>query len=289
MTKLLTSLSIFLAFNLSLSAQSARSILRVGNVKTIDIAMHLDGSVTQQAGTQAIDFKTEAQINHRYQVVSRVNDATTLRHEITYARIDLDGMGQKHSYDSKSKKDNDHLLSSRFNEIISRKFDIIIDSTGSSNPVKTAVSDSTGNEEPFSILSVLFRDVSNIAYAPKKTEPGFFKILPEKPVNVGEAWTDSVDNASGKLTTTYTLREVTDSLIKIDFRGQSFSVYKASMMGVPTTIILNGNSSGFITIDSQTGLIRSKETTTEFSGNTEAMGNTTPVTAKTVLKLRVVN
>ena len=73
----------------------------------------------------------------------------------------------------------------------------------------------------------------------------------------------------------------------MDFKGTAATVSKAMMMGRETVTTMNSTSSGKIILDKATGIIKEKIITTESNGNTEAMGGTVPVTAKTTITIHV--
>ncbi len=59
------------------------------------------------------------------------------------------------------------------------------------------------------------------------------------------------------------------------------------MMGRETITTMNSTSSGKIIVDIATGIVKEKIIITESNGNTEAMGGTMPVTAKTIITIHV--
>jgi hypothetical protein len=59
------------------------------------------------------------------------------------------------------------------------------------------------------------------------------------------------------------------------------------MMGRETVTTMNSTSNGKIILDKATGIVKEKTINTESNGNTEAMGATVPVTAKTTIIIHV--
>ena len=59
------------------------------------------------------------------------------------------------------------------------------------------------------------------------------------------------------------------------------------MMGRETTTNMNSTGTGKIILDRTTGIIKEKTIAIESNGNTEAMGGTLPVTAKSTITIHV--
>jgi hypothetical protein len=135
----------------------------------------------------------------------------------------------------------------------------------------------------------MLKDVTNVVYPPKKNEASFFKVLPGKAIALNESWTEAIEDAGGKFNTVYTLSAITDSIIVVDFKGNSVTITKAEMMGRETITNMNNAFTGKIILDRITGIIREKIIVTESNGTTEAMGGTLPVTSKTNVTIHVIS
>jgi hypothetical protein len=131
------------------------------------------------------------------------------------------------------------------------------------------------------------KELLNITQPPQKGEASFFKILPDKETGKGESWNETIENQSIKSNTIYTLTDITDSAIIVDFTGNSVTITKAEMMGTETTTTMNNKSTGKIILDKTTGIIREKTIYIESNGSTEVMGGSLPVTSKTTITITV--
>src|SRR5262249_42287554 len=143
--------------------------------------------------------------------------------------------------------------------------------------------DTSPDDERLMMIANMLRDVLGSVQPPKKGEASFFKILPENEIKKGDSWTETLNNDGGKSTTSYTLTDITDSTLVIDFTGNSTLVTKAEIMGMETTTNLNNKTTGKIIVDKATNIIREKNSVTDSKGTTEAMGGTVPVTSKTII------
>ena len=287
MKKHLVFLSFFLLFGKVFFGQSASGKLQFEQGKNLNIQMELKSSVAQQPGGQAIDFTIDGTVSHSYKVTSVINDNATLQHKANKIAFSFDGMGQKRSFDSDIKKDMDGPFGETVKNILSKNFDMTIDPNGKVLTIGYERTEPVKADDRVAIVFNMLKDITEVVYPPKKGEASFFKILPDKSINKGETWTEAGQNESGKFSTEYTLTDITDSTILVNFKGTAFTTTKATMMGMETNTAMNSTSTGKIILDKRTGLIKEKTTIIESNGNTEAMGGTLPVTSKATITIQV--
>ncbi len=287
MTKQLAGLIVLFLLGKITEGQPVTGKLQFEKGKTLNIQMEMKSSVTQQAMNQAIDFTADAAVVHFYKVLNADAGNTTLHHEIKKIGFNFDGMGQKRSFDSDKTQDMQGPLGDPVKNILSKKFEMVIDPYGKALAIKPEKTDSIQTDERLAIVFTMLKDITDVVYPPNKGEPSFFKILPATEIIKGESWVDSLQNANGKFSTSYTVTDITDSLIVVDFKGKSNTVNKAMMMGRETITTLNSEHIGKIILDRTTGIIKQKNIITESGGTTEAMGGTVPVTSKTTITIYV--
>ena len=280
-------LCVFLLLNDFIHGQSVSGKLRFEQGKTIAIDVKIKTTVTQQAMGNAIDFTADGSALHRYKVTGTTTDNTTLYHEANKIAFQFEGMGQKRSFDSDNEKDMGGQFGEPVKNILSKKFNMTIDPNGKVITIRPEKIEPVKADERLAIVLNMLKDITDIVYPPQKGEASFFKVLPAAETAKGESWTDSLHNETGKFKTFYTLTAITDSTIIVDFNGNAATVSKSLMMGRETITTMNSVSSGNIIIDKATGIVKEKIIITESHGNTEAMGGTMPVTAKTTITIHV--
>ena len=277
----------FLLFSKNFFGQPASGRLQFKQGKILNIQMEIKSSVAQQAGGKAIDFTVDGIVLHSYKVTSATDDSTTLQHKANKIAFSFDGMGQKRSFDSDNKTDADGPLGETVKSILNKNFDMTIDPNGKVLTIRPEKMESVKADDRSAIVFNMLKDITDVVYPPKKGDASFLKILPNKATNKGETWVESGQNESGKFSTQYTLTDITDSTIVVDFKGTALTTSKATMMGMETNTTMNSTSTGKIILDKTTGLIKEKITTIESNGNTEAMGGAVPVTSKTTIIIQV--
>jgi hypothetical protein len=104
---------------------------------------------------------------------------------------------------------------------------------------------------------------------------------------VGESWTISSNAANDKYSTVYILREINDSMYRVEFSGTGTRRVENEMRGTSFVINLKTVTQGEMIVDRGTGIIREKTSTIESTGSSELMGSSTPVTGKTTMHVKV--
>jgi Family of unknown function (DUF6263) len=255
--------------------------------ETIGITMEVKSTIAQEAMGQTIDFTIDASSNHSYKVTNTTDENTTLNHQVQHISFAFDGMGQKRDFDSNKEKDITGQMGKPVKELLEKKYDIIIDSTGNTLMAIPETIQLKEGDSRMAIIFNLIKDVTAIVQPPKKGSASFFKLLPSSGAAKGSTWTETNDANPEKDFTNYTLTDITDSTFVIGFTASSVTVTTAEMMGNTTTTTLNNKSTGKIIADKATGIIVEKTVATESTGNTEASFGTLPVTSKTSIVIKV--
>ena len=280
-------LLVLLLANGKLPGQTVSGKLVFEKGKKLVIQMDIKTTVIQQAMENAIDFTAEGSATHSYTVTEATVDNTQLHHEANKIAFRFEGMGRKISFDSDNEKDMTGQFGDPVKNILSKKFDLTIDQNGKVLAVQSTKLDSVKPDERLTLVMNMLKDITGVVYPPKKGEPSFFGVLPVAETAKGDSWTDSLQNENGKFITAYTLSAITDSTVIVDFRGSAATVAKAIMMGRETVTTMNSTNYGTIILNKATGIVKEKTISSESNGNTEAMGGTVPVTAKTTIIIHV--
>jgi hypothetical protein len=276
-----------LFFQSSLQSQPLTSNLVFEQGQEFEITMQTKTTIAQQAMGQSIDFTINATGIHTYKVTNSTEDNTTLHHEVKKVLFAFDGMGQKRNFDSDDEKDMKGPFGKPIQEMKDKYYDMIIDTTGNvlmAFPEKIAI---TGSDNRIAMITNMMDEVLDIVQPPKKGTKSIFKVLPEKPINNGDSWTDTFQDENGQFNTTYTLTGITDSTILIDFTGTTVTIKRAEMMGNETITTMNSKLKGKIILDKSTRILREKMIDVEGTGNTETSFGTLPVTTKSTIHIMV--
>lgn len=269
-------------------AQKISSRLSFDQGQVFHVDLEIKTTIAQQAMGQAIDFNVDAKAIHNYKVTNSTDDNTTLHHKIKRINFSFDGMGQKRDFDSEKEKDMNGPFGKSMKDLIDKKFDIIIDTSGSVLMARPEKIDIPETDSRMAIINSLLKDVIDLVQPPKKGNPSFFQSLPPAGAAKGEVWTTTSTFNENKSEGVYSISDINDSTIIIDFAETSVTITKANMMGNETVTTMNNKSSGKITLDRNTRILINKTSVTESNGNTEGPFGNVPVTSKTSMKLNVV-
>lgn len=297
MYRTFTYLIILQFFTVSLFGQyppCCKPVLEKGQI--ILVRTEMNNNSFQTAGAQVINFKVNGTAIHRYTVTNVTSDQTTLHHEMLEILFSFEGMGQKKNFDSKNEEDMKGPFGAYFKDLLSRVYDIIIDTNGQTRSW-SAYADPTPKPDDniITIIDMLkpLTQLASLSSVPAtSTSPlpnnGFFSILPVDPFPhspelkyvPSKTWEYSVDGENEKSKTIYTLISFTDSTILVDFLRIGTTHFKSERMGRITSTNLNIEEKGKIIADRKTGILKELTSTTDSNGTTEAMGGTVPVNGK---------
>ena len=287
MKKITTSLFCLLAIAATTFSQKVTGKLKFEQGQTLEVNMTVKSTISQQAMGQAIDFKVDAAGIHSYKVTNTTEDNSTLNHQVQRIAFSFDGMGTKMGFDPDKEKDLNGPFGKTVKDMLEKKYDIIIDPAGKvmmAMPEKVELSKADGR---MAMITTMLKDVLDLVQPPQKGKPSFFKVLPDGEGGKGDTWTTSYPANGGKVDAGYTIADINDTTIVIDFAENSVTISKAEMMGSETTTTMNNKSTGKIILDRVTGIMKEKTITTESNGNTEAAFGTLPVTSKTTTVITV--
>ncbi len=284
--KKLTGIALLL-LTVTAGAQKVNGRLKFEQGQVLGIQLQVQTTIAQQAMGQAIDFTVDAAGNHSYKVTNSTEDNSTLNHQVNRVSFTFDGMGQKRSFDSDKEADMKGMFGKPMKELLEKKYDIIVDPSGKTLMALPEKITLTAGDSRMAIITNMLQDIFELVQPPAKGSASFFKVLPDTETGKGEPWTESHTNERGKFDAAYSISDINDSTIVVDFAASSVTVTKAEMMGSETTTTLNSKSSGKIILDRITGIMREKTFTTEANGNTESSFGTLPLTSKSTTTIKV--
>src|SRR5687767_13164551 len=236
-------------------AQKISSRLTFDQGQVFHIDLELKTTIAQQAMGQAIDFTVDARALHDYKVTNSTEDNTTLHHKIKRVSFAFDGMGQKRDFNSEKEKDMNGPFGKSMKDLIDKKFDIIIDTSGKVLMARPEKIDIPESDSRMAIINSLLKDVIDLVQPPQKGNPSFFQLIPPDGATKGEAWTTTATFNGNKSDAVYIITDINDSTILIDFTEISVTVTKANMMGNETTTTMNNKTTGKITLDRETRIL----------------------------------
>jgi hypothetical protein len=285
--KKMSFVALLLFFVVSAQAQKVNGKLKFEQGQLLQVETSLKSTVSQQVMGQSVDFNADGNMVHTYKVTNTTDDNSTLHHETKQIKFTFEGMGQKRPFDSNNSNDMSGPFGSPVKDVLNKKYDMIINPVGTVLMAHPEKFEAAEMDERAKLIAGMLKEVFEVANPPKKGTNSFFAVIPAKDVDTSESWTESYETPEGKYNNTYKLSAITDSTIVIAVNGSSNTNSKTELMGMEIVTKMSNKSTGTITVDRTTGIIRQKEVVTESTGTTTGMGGETPLTAKTIMKTTV--
>ena len=254
---------------LTLTAQAqkvtGKLVFQPGQTLTVTTKSSMSNLVSAMG--QEIELKSESTVDQQYRITNTTEESHTLSQEIKRIRMSSEGMGNNITFDSDNEKDMKGQFGAPVKDMLSNKTNMVIDATG--NTLMTMKTDSIKSPamEGMSMLSQFIGGMSEITDPPKQGEASFFKVLPATEVGKGDGWTNTIDRNGNKIEEAYSVAEINDNHIILNYLSNSSSSRVQENMGMEVTINLKDKTEGKITVDRKTGIVKEKALTTTATGS----------------------
>jgi hypothetical protein len=213
-----------------------------------------------------------------------------IEHKVKRMQFNFDGMGQSQSFDSENEKDMKGEMGKVVEKSIKNKYTMTVDQTGK---ITTVIADDDNPNKPASkedadMMGNMMSQFASGMDIPKIGDITDLSILPNREISKGESWIDSLTrdkDEKGKIT--YTISDITDNEILLDFTEEKSLVKTQETQGMEITITTKDRTTGKIVLDKKSGLLKQSNSTTNSEGNVEVMGQSMPMTTKVTKKVTV--
>jgi hypothetical protein len=284
--KILSVLIALVCANL-LNAQKINSRIRMEQGAVYEVQTEVKNLLAQQVNGMSFDFNLDGSSVSQYAVTNTTDENISLRHSLQRIHFLFDGMGSKQSFDSDKPKDLEREFARPLRDMLAKSYDMIVDSLGKTLLVLSPSAAPSQGDDQYRLISSMMGELGAMATPPKKGEPTVFMAWPGGEMAVGESWTISSNAANDKYSTVYILREINDSIYRVEFSGTGTRRVENEMRGTSFVINLKTVTQGEMIVDRGTGIIKEKTSTIESTGSSELMGSSTPVTGKTTMHVKV--
>lgn len=267
---------------LASQAQKASNKLTFQKGQTIEVTTNMNINTQSMMG----EIPASVVMTDTYTVGETTTDGTQLIKTPKKVKFSVSAMGQDMSADSDNPKDLEGRLGGPIKEIMKQKQEFTVDATGKVTAVKA---DDKRKKEDAGMMGMMMPGMTAGATVAVVGQPSLFKILPDREVSKGDTWTDSVNVEGNKSKTIYTVKDITDKEIILDYTGDGTSKTTQSAMGMSADVSATTKNSGTVTLDKTTGLLKQKTVTANTESNMSMNGNdmtsTTKITAVTTVKV----
>lgn len=258
---------------------SGKIVFQPGQVLTVNMKSTTTNLVNAMG--QEIEMKSEVVADHQFKVTNTNDESHTLSHEINRIQLTSEGMGNNMKFDSQSEKDLNGQIGAPIKEMLAKKYNLVIDASGNT---LVAMNEGATDAKPSAeagMLAQLVGGMSELTQAPKQGEASFFKVLPATEVGVGDAWTNTIDRNGTKLEEAYSIAEINNDFIILNYLSNSNSTTVQENMGMEVTVTMKNKSEGKIKVDRKSGILKEKTITTTATGTAATGYGEFPINATT--------
>lgn len=275
-------LPFFLVAAIGASAQKVSNKINFQKGQTLEVVTNMNMTTQSMMG----EMPANIIITDQYAVGEVAADQIQLTKTPKRMKLSMSMMGQDMNIDSDNPKDLEGQFGGPIKELMKQKQEFTVDATGLVTAVKADEKKKKTSEQA-GMMGMMMPGLSNGAIA-TAGQPSIFKILPSREVAKGDTWTDSVTTEGNKSITVYTVKDITETEILLDYNGTAKTKTTQSAMGMSADVAADITSSGAITLDKATGLMKQKTLTstteTNMNMNGNQMSSTTKTTAVTTVK-----
>jgi hypothetical protein len=200
-----------------------------------------------------------------YDVSATTEQGATAEIKITALKMDMEMMGQEMNYDSQNPEDGSPEMASQAKGMMKNIIKATLDVNGIITTIK-------GNEKAEAINP-------KGAGGLEKGEllDVFFKL--SKTVNLNDTWEEKVDTKESKLSSKYTYKSFEKGIATIEKTSTITLDQKIEQMGMTMYSKQEGTITMTYTVDVNTLLIKSRNSSTILKGTIEAAGQTMPMSS----------
>jgi hypothetical protein len=274
-------------FSFVLHAQKVTGKLSFAQGQQLQVNTHIKTTTSQEAMGQQIEINIEANGLDLFKISNTGADNTTINHSLKKLSVNFDGMGQKKNFDSDNPSDMKGQMGDVMKSLLNKTYNMVIDPAGVVLMTMPEEYPKDKNDDAGNMMGSMMNDISALSLIPKKGAGSFFKVLPLYKVGIGDKWTDTASLEGNVTITNYTLSSINDSTTIVDYISKGVTETTREMMGMETTTKLKTKTTGTITLNKVTNIIKERTAVAESEGTVDVMNQTLPITVKTELTLTV--
>jgi len=235
-------------------------------------------NLTQEMMGQVMEIKIETTLSN----ILEVKDATSTNYSIskTMKRMVLNMSGmQEMKFDSDKKEDMDGQIGEKVKDKIGIPVEFIVNKEG----IVTSVKETSSKEEMAGVAGMMGSMFGQYKEDSEGATFGAIANIPSKGIKVGDTWSDSSSDSKHKSYTTYTLKEIKGNDGLVTLSQSSNMNAEIEQQGMTLEIDMRGTTIGEYTFDVQTGVLRTRKSTSKATGTMSVMGQSVPMSIDAVI------
>lgn len=233
---------------------------------------------TQEADMgMGMEMKNNSSSQNSFIVLDADNNNYSISSTLTGLKMAIDFMGQSTTYDSDLKSDT----ASEIGKTVKNLFipDTVLVNKLTAEVISDKKKESPEKEEGGNPMEAMFEMLGN-SNSDASVADAFF-IIPAG-MKVGSSWTDSSSSKDQKTIRNYTISSIEKNIATVSLISTVTSNIQTEAQGLQVSISMNTKSESEITVDILTSLVSKRSTKADINGTLELMGQSAPITGKSV-------
>jgi hypothetical protein len=278
-----------IAFSMATMAQAPATRINFTKGQKIEVTTESKKNSTMDFMGQSIENIANSTVTEIYQIEDVDASGTMMEYKIKRLVVDINAMGRSENFDSDKESDRKSEVGKMMGKGLKDVFNVQVDASGNIVSVKKngAVQAAKKQSDEEAMEAMMAAQLGLQFGAPKQGDPIMFKILPEKTVASGDTWSTESNSNGTKKKTVYLVNSIDEKDIVLSYLEELTINSKQQIMGTEASISGTGKSSGKITIDRASGIMKNKTVTSNASTSLEAQGMTIPTTEKSTVTVSV--
>jgi hypothetical protein len=275
-----------IAFTTTGFAQKVNNKLTFQKGQKLEMISKVNSIISMEMMGQAMETKVDATITRLFDVEDVTNNGATIEHKVKRIQMNVEApMQGAQTFDSDIEKDMKGDGGKAMEKALKNNYSMTVDAGGKITAVKAddANPNNSPKKEDLDMMSNALAQFAAGFDLPKTGDTSEFMILPSKELAKGESWTDSSKNVK----TVYILADVTDADIIVNYTEEASTSRTQEAMGQEIIMTSKDKTTGKITLDKKSGLLKEKTATINSEGNMEMAGQTMPMNTKTTKTVTV--
>jgi hypothetical protein len=274
----------------TLFAQKVPNKLAFQKGQKFEVVTVVDNVNTMEMMGQSMDMKMNMTTTRTLDIGDVNKDVTTIESKVKRMQFSFEGMGKTESFDSEKEEDMKGDGGKMAEKGLKNKYTMKVDGSGKILEVKADDDNPNKNDsvQQADMMGGAMQGVMEGFNLPKAGDRLELSILPSQALSKGSTWTDTTSaNKDEKRKANYTVADVTDSEVLIDYTEEVSAKTVQENMGMEINIDRKDKSSGKITLDRKTGILKQQVVTIKSEATAEMMGQTMPVNSTTTKTIKV--
>ncbi len=262
------------------TAQKTGNPLTFPKGQKLEMTAQTKAIITQEVMGQSMDMNVNSTIVRSFDIEEVNNGTARIEHKIKKLQFDFDAMGQAQTFDSEKPEDMKSEIGKSLEKSIKNKYSMSVDPTGTIVSIKADDDNPNPETKSEDMVANMMGQFAEGLEVPKSGDIISLKIKTSGDLAKGKSWTDSL---SGEETGTvkYTVSNITASEVLIEYISEGTTKKKQEVGGgMEMDVNLKNKTTGTITLDKKSGLLKQRTVDSQGAGTMEVMGQSIPMKSK---------